>query len=501
MIEANAPNPVETFVNFFRFFSIEELSDLCLTLGIDFEEIERRRDGKRATVQALVLYAYRNARLDELYSLTVYLRESQSGLLPKLEDLRATLDATLSHSQEGNRDSSPIPWSLVQSECERSSQWHLGFMRPKYRKDLYVPRRALQQHVETFLSSHGSDYLVLNGRSGMGKSGFLYHLARQLHHGDLGNHACLAFDCGQLVEGSTEIDASLLLANLGRGDLPESVPANLSQYLDRIEASLDDDDGKLVVILDGINESENLHVIIGFLTTLQYRKPRPWIKTIFSCRPHVWETVFEEFNRRIPIERLYEPGAGCTPYVEVPRFTNEEAAEAYRKYRSVYRFTPHLYTDLPPRIQVRLQDPLLLSLVAEVYEGKEIEPHLTGSDLRLIPDYAQTALGKHASLTADVPPTLGFLKDILPSLMASEIRIGAATSTFCGNYASLEEVPEAFLPELNRSVRAGILEVDPNGRRIKFRFERFYDYYFGMHLRKLAADGIVVRCGSDKHQN
>ena len=389
----------------------------------------------------------------------------------------------------------PIPWHEVKLTCQEKSSYHLSLLRHKYRPELYVERGALRQHIDRFLSSRDTYYLVLNGRSGMGKTAFLCRLEEDFRKDPA--VACLVYDCGAL-RVSGEIRHVSLLDSLAEGILPKR-DDSLGVLLDRIEKAEGFSHQKLVIIVDAINENKNMDGIIQMLADLQRDQVRPWIKVIISCRPHVWPQVsgkmmlpLSEGGYRIPLGYFYKPPNVDDRFVEVTGFSEKEAEEAYKGYQKHYEFKPEEFRDLAPVLQARLKEPLLLWLVSAICAQDRISIEVAGSDISVIPAYIEQIL-KQLVDGKERERAVRFLEETLPKLMVVDRN--------CYNTASLDDItdmPHQVETRLKLFVEAGILELEETeetaDRQIRFRYERFYDYYFGHHLRKLANRGEKLDC-------
>lgn len=388
----------------------------------------------------------------------------------------------------------PIPWGKVRVACQEESQCHLSLLENKYDADLYVNRSILKAHIDEFLENQNTYYLVLLGRSGMGKTAFLYNLQNSLRSDP--DIACLIYDSGALKVSGQSSKISIL-NNLAE-DISINSDGSWRSLLQRIELHPDFDKQRLVIIVDAINESKNLNAIIEMLADLQLTKTRSWIKTIVSCRPHIWNRMSHMMTAsrsaggyKISPKYFYHPRNTNEPYVQVPGFTETELIEAYEKFQNMYNFSPKRYQDLPPVLQSRLREPLLLTLVAEVCQDKEITVAKAGSDIQLIPEYTHKILSKDIYSDKAIEGLVDFVEKLIPEKMVIDGR--------CFNTVSLEALnlgDDSVINGLNRFLESGILEEIGDGR-IRFRFERFYDYYFGVYLRSLARQGILLDCSPE----
>ena len=390
----------------------------------------------------------------------------------------------------------PISWPALKATCQKSSEHYLALLQPKYKEELYVERKLLQQHVKRFMSSTEARYLVLNGQSGMGKTGFLCRLAEDLSGRD--RFACLVYDCGAFVDVADENCTLELVDCLAAGMLPRRDARALDTLLDRIEMAEDfAEECRLVIIVDAINESKHMDKIIRMLVDLQHRS-RPWVKVIISCRPHVWAQITEKMtSHTIPLSYFYRPRNVNKRCVEVPGFSEGEVREAYQRYQRYYGFQPEQFDDLAPSLKERMKVPLILWLVSKICEDGEITVDVAGSDIKIIPEYTGKIL-QDMLLDGEDRETIKraehFLEGTLPKLMVVERN--------CRNVVSRDDIgtmPPESKNWFNKFFRSGILEQTRYGD-IRFRYERFYDYYFGRHLRELANRGLILRCDEEQSQ-
>jgi hypothetical protein len=375
----------------------------------------------------------------------------------------------------------PIPWLELKLTCQKNSKYHLDLLREKYNRELYVERKVLRWHVERFLSSDDAHYLVLNGQSGMGKTGFLCRLEEDFRERD--DIACLVYDCGALIEVADEARNVSLMDCLAQGILPKPDDRALNILLDRIEVADGFGEQQLVIIVDAINENKNMDAIIRMLADLQRSRLRSWIKVIVSCRPHAWPLVSEKMmlprtmgGPRIPSSYFYKPPNVDEWYVEVTAFSGEEAEEAYQKYQERYQLQPERFGELEPVLQARLREPLLLWLVSEIRTGNRITIEVAGSDISVIPSYTGQLLRRLGLGEENRKKATRFLKETLPKLMV--------VNHTCYNTVPRDKIPPGSSTRLGQFLEAGMLEETADGQ-VRFRFERFYDFYFGLHLHNL----------------
>ncbi|HRQ38347.1 MAG TPA: NACHT domain-containing protein [Chloroflexota bacterium] len=467
------------------YFNLSELSEICFTLQIDFEHISGHE--KRAKVRAFIQYCVVQQRIPELLQL--------------LSDLRPHLAKELSQPFSPPAtptffESDPIPWDLVKQICQEKNARHADILREKYDPTLYVERMELYHHVEVFLDTPTANYLVLRGRSGTGKTGFLSNLHnRWLTNPDI---ACLVYDCKSLQISDREAGKDLLDL-LARGLLPQPDRILIDQWLNRIESDTQFDTSKhrLVLIADAINESKNMPAIAAWLTQLQIDRQRPWLKIIISCRPHVWKSLTQlvfagntESEYGLARTHFYQPENMGQRFVEMGDFSNEEAREAYHLHQIRFKLSPTNYEDLEPEVQQRLKEPLLLWLVSYICSNKNqmVSSRAIGSDIFLIPAYVKARLKRDELDEEEIRKIENFLQEELPQQMVDKGK--------CRNTIPTEDITRQLGEQrfhLERLLRMGLLE-ETALQHISFRYERFYDYYFGWEIRKRAQNDIALGC-------
>jgi hypothetical protein len=427
-----------------------------------------------------------------------------------IKDLEAELEALKAHperdrafSEKPPGLSETIPWYRVKLRCQEASDYHLDNLRHKYNAALFVDRKDVRNHIQQFLDSADYLYLVLNGQSGMGKSGILINLEEEFRDRD--DIACLIYNAGNITESEQgESSVISLIENLAQGLLPNPDEVTLTTLLDSIEYADGFDNQKLLVIIDAINESKYMGPIIEMLARLQHEKVRPWIKVIVSCRPNAWSTVSKTMTLPaaaggygISVKRIYRPANVDQSFVEVPDFTLTEAGQAYSKYQRQYKFQPERFEELSPRLQRRLKEPLLLWLVSEICAYGQITDDAAGTDIKVIPNYTEHLLKQEAVDDSLVEHIQLLEKTIPEAMVAMEGDEGK-----CQNTVARVKIPNDrdTAACLNRFIDVGILEETMHGKPkvpyIRFRYERFYDYYFSHLLRELAGKEVILDCQS-----
>lgn len=467
------------------YFNLSELSEICFTLQIDFEHISGHE--KRAKIRDFIRYCLAQQRIPDLLQLLSELRPHLAEELNQPFSFPTAL--TFSESDS-------IPWALVKQICQEKNVRHAQILREKHDPALYVERKELYHHVQVFLDTPTVSYLVLRGRSGTGKTGFLSHLQNQwLTNPDI---ACLVYDCKSLQISDREAGRDLL-DSLAIGLLPQPDRTLIDQWLNRIESDPQFDASKhrFVLIADAINESKNMPAIAAWLTQLQIDRQRSWLKVIISCRPHAWKSLtqlmfagYTESEHGLARTYFYQPENIGQRFLEVGDFSNEEAREAYYQHQIKFKLSPANYEDLEPEVQQRLKEPLLLWLVSYICSNKNqrVSSRIVGSDIFLIPAYVKARLMRDELDEEEIREIENFLQEKLPQQMVDNEK--------CRNTVPTEDVTRQLGKHriyLERLLRMGLLE-ETALQHIGFRYERFYDYYFGWEIRKRVQNHVELGC-------
>jgi hypothetical protein len=399
----------------------------------------------------------------------------------------------------------PISWEEVRQTCRKTSIIHLEKMASKYVESLYVERKSAFGHVTRFFNSNEYRYLVISGHSGNGKTGFLYNLAETLQQDE--QVAVLTMSCEFFQKPVRNPGSTPLLEMLAEGRIP-APDTHYGDYIGKLLNRVERDEGnKLVIIADAINETKSIDSIFQLLHAL-HCKGCDWIKVIISCRPHFWvqlsSNVFNTYG--ISPDYFYRPEEGNNKFLVMPGFTPEEMKLAYHKYQQYYHLKPEYYKDLDNDVKSRLREPLLLWLASEICRNdansaKIVSKEVVGSDTRIIPAYSEKVISafcqshksEHKGKTmAQVARCV--LEDDIPNKMVEGERT-------CRNFVS-EQAMSKFSDRqkdcVTEFVSRGILEQSEVGD-ISFRYERFYDYYFGIKLRELARDTTDLNCEPEEY--
>ena len=263
---------------------------------------------------------------------------------------------------------------------------------------------------------------------------------------------------------------------------------------------------KLVLIFDAINENPASGALLRQIDLVVGGKRRPWLKIIMSSRPQAWKamqiglpSLAESRYYRQP-DRL-EAGVELEGFSltevggELKRFTGGELPVVYAKYRNVYNLQTSFET-LKPSLVRELRDPLTLKLVAEIYKGEAIPDDIDMTQLysqyisRLIRDKRLTEKDIFFLEECIMPLMLGrdyYSNEITADQIAgTQLKDGRLLRELISDSTKLTDgrrINESF----TNLVDAEILtkQGDPLDFVIRFKYERFYDYFTGRRFRML----------------
>ena len=251
--------------------------------------------------------------------------------------------------------------SLVQ-KIDVFSQHTLRALRENrvvYDIGLYVTRVMLGQRLALFLRSPRTAF-VLIGDSGIGKTNLLCSLVQD----HIDTHVVLFYN-GTLLNGMPLTSAhieEILGATL---ETPRSVPESLELLFEQCETS----NSYLLVVVDAINEFRNP---IELFRSLDYfvgeYSHRP-LKLIVSCRTVIWDLIERQENMPFFVSDYYRVEGRIGHLLE--QFTVPELQSAYPRYAARYQLRSG-YGDLSEYTIDKCRNPLILRLISETYEKREI---------------------------------------------------------------------------------------------------------------------------------
>jgi hypothetical protein len=121
-----------------------------------------------------------------------------------------------------------------------------------------------------------------------------------------------------------------------------------------------------LILVDGLNESADVKpaTLRSELELLASRLPKR-IKIAYSCRKVYWDNYIRP-ESELPKKLYYG-----SKEILLGRFSETEAEEAFRAYQNLYRFRGS-FALLSAEFRYRITDPLMLRMLAEGYEDREL---------------------------------------------------------------------------------------------------------------------------------
>lgn len=361
-----------------------------------------------------------------------------------------------------------VRWGDFRAACMALSHIALEKMKGKDTAKSFVPRVTAQQDIQKFLQSD-STFLVIVGESGMGKTDLLRNLTT--HLAIQADTAFLVYDAPTL---DTNRDESLF--DRVERDLRRYLRFSGQNLLELVEKEGVVSGQTVVITIDAVNEScDPLGLVQRIDSILTYNFK--FVKILLTCRPHVWQQARRKY---ITHSRYYSPD-GQRTYIDLGHFTPAEATEAYQKYKEEYHFAGPAFADLPERLQEQLSDPLFLRLLAEMSENKSLPAEISSLDINLVPRYVEHLMSEDRLGGKDI----ALLTQQINPLLISQQRCNGATTREEILRASNELSTTRRLENL---LDAGLLletgsrsEADADAM-IRYRYERFQDYYLGQFV-------------------
>jgi len=391
-----------------------------------------------------------------------------------------------------------ITWDSMRQAAIALSIQQVGAARAKYEKALYLQRKDALSKFEDFLSSDKRCF-VLTGKSGVGKSNFVFSLKDEFSK--KGDNTCfLIYNAARLSTSenisqmiSQDFGRYLLLGSLENKDLFKT-----------LEDSGEMEDKLLVVVFDAINENIEGKSLLRNIDHMIGESDYRWLKVVITSRPESWKTL----KRGVPLaEALYyrereqeELGVELPEFtIQLDQFHREELPLVYGLYRKKYHLETS-YEELTAAIRSSLRDPLILRLVAEIYGGTKIPGMLRVMDI--YDQYIQALLKSERLFEQD----LRLLEqEIMPLMItdepysnrlsssqieAAQTKDGRPLWELVSNDDLLSNghpVNESFQRLVNAEILLKLGSSRDSG--IGFKYERFYDYFASGRLQAVLDKG------------
>lgn len=317
-----------------------------------------------------------------------------------------------------------------------------------------------------------SKCLVLVGRSGSGKTVLLYDLASEASTSRL----CLFYSVQQLDNTSGS-----LTDRLAQDFCCDS--KNLYELLDHFSELLNSEESTLLIIVDGINETEypSLSRYKVQFEELASRLPQS-IRIIYSCRTSAWQNR-DYATASIPSETYFHDSPCFLP----ERYTENELRAAFLSYQRSYGFLAD-FRDLEDEQIAHMSDPFLLKLIAVVYSGKQLPKSIQIHTV--FEHYHKQLVGRLASPTIDY-----FIETIIRWQLEQLFSHGRIISNRLehAELIRLQSIRDCIKIQQSADTRPGnpftilteegiLVQVAGTGNVLSFFHDRFYEYLLSQYL-------------------
>ncbi|MES1243474.1 MAG: CHAT domain-containing protein [Acidobacteriota bacterium] len=340
-----------------------------------------------------------------------------------------------------------------------------------------IARIDTQPDFAAFLRD-GRPLLALIGDSGSGKSTLFYQV-----HQAAGAFISIFYDIHQLQATRT------LAGRLAHDFLCDE--RNFVDLVRVLDKALKFEQRKLVIFIDGLNESLDLKP-----STLRFEiedlgaKLPGTIKIAYSCRRVYWDNFIRNTS---PLSKeLYFN----SKEIVLEHFSPREAESAFKSYQELYGFLGN-YASLSSEFKLRIKDPLMLRMLAEGYAGKKL------------PDFAPAVLifdTYHKRFRQRFKGTVvpAFL-DALVAAKVNETEAELASDQFITEDVRTHPKLSLLIQQQMLNAHRGgdpllLLEdegiltaIDDDSTSYRFAYDRFFEYLLGKSLSKLLTTGSRER--------
>jgi tetratricopeptide (TPR) repeat protein len=258
----------------------------------------------------------------------------------------------------------------------------------RYLPELYQARPEMDAALRAFLGGRRVGFCLL-GESGLGKTSLLCRKVEEWggHRPDAAEPAraaVLFYEGGSL---STQ------------GPLEQRVmnDLNLTGDFPRLLNKMREDDARLILVIDAVNDDPAPHAALKALCEFVRRHAEAPVKVVFSFRTAFFERTLEALGRRgadgeVPglfrldafqtREALRQGRREETYRFELLPMTAEEAGTLYESYRGTPGFRPLTpFADLSPTVKRQLPQPWFLRMVVETFDGRAVPAELWPREL------------------------------------------------------------------------------------------------------------------------
>jgi hypothetical protein len=268
-------------------------------------------------------------------------------------------------------------WPTVELTCHNSVNWQLH-NNPQSIGEKYQ-RRAIEDTFAEFVQSPAKGMFLI-GDSGMGKTTLLIRLLTEYQSE---GHLCAMFESRELPTGLPRLEAHLVKKLSGTQWVPHT-----SVFWTLMDGDCDQrvndqqQKRRLLVFIDAVNEfspgkadPRPVHLLDELDRIIQdVNTPASNIKFVITCRPETWRRATDNAPTRFrtnPATYFSPKGPRNEIAWVLPRFSDQEFAGAYEKYRAEGQIATS-FEQLSPVAVYHLKDPFLLVLASKAYSKLEI---------------------------------------------------------------------------------------------------------------------------------
>ena len=468
------------------------------------ESVESEDEHELRDAALLDRFSQKPMRLD--YVLPVVGHSVTMTDLPLVNQFIERVFRSVDRIRKQEHEAKTLNWYALKELASLISQRRMSGIAGKFHRDLYLQRESVRHAFEKFLASDEVCFLV-TGRSGVGKSNFLLWLLAE--YGQSHPEVCLIMYDGAKIEAGRPL-GDIVASDLGLTqnlslESVGSVAAEPWQSLAEVEGI---DKKTVVLCIDAINENPDPKGLLRQIDLVVERSELrwKWLKIVVTVRTEAWRVIRR--GVRLAEARYYREfgddqiGTELEPFSYshlIEPFTQDELEAAYGKYRTVFGLqTPYGALTVPSKQALR--DPLVMRLVAETNRNKAIlQPiktdDLVGEYLLYLQRSDQIAQGDVYFLEYELMKLM--LGDGIYSNTITDSQIAEATTSDGRRLHELiwaqdllsgnQHVNQSFRNLLFAEV---LVEYEqPDGYRIGFKFERFYDYFAARRLMRLGRPG------------
>jgi len=457
----------------------------------------------KETLASRILEAKDAALLDKFTSARIYYLATVAWQAFMVEDETLLADFFYNYEKalEVKKENvTSLDWDDLKQIVSEISKVNVSGARSKFNTDLYYQRNDVQDAFNDFLGSNKSAFILL-GKSGVGKTNFFISQLENSSNPD----------CIYLFYEGAKIDTKISLPELIAREFQKNIILNenkrivdLKGIFSLIARNFDLAGKRLVLIIDAINENESPKTLLEQINAFVEEFTYPWLRVAFSSRPEAWKAI--KRGIRLSENQYYrqanqdELGIEVPPFVfssELHQFSKVELPFVYQKYQNFYKLLTN-YENIPYGIRQTLSDPLILKLVARIYAHKQISTELKAEDIfqkyiEHLVDDGVLRIGDLRFLENEIMPRMLSNSIYGKSIYASTIQNGiteTGQSLFelihnDDTLANNQRVNQSFVNLADAEIL--VLFGSSIDYELGFKYERFYDYFAGRRIQKLAS--------------